>query len=615
MDESMQFDPKDYFEKEVKDRLEENATKYFDDLVAKTKTDLDANKLTNDKIKKEEANDKANEAVLGRYQVLQGFMIFFAILGGGLAITGIAGFIVNLFETATNIILLVVGIVLLTIGLLVIFLVTKNKIKKLKAIDSENDKRLNVLYNEARMQLSGLNDAFTFYDFNNIVKMTTNIFELDDVLDPLKLLMVRELYGLKSEPDEDESIVGVMSGNVKTNPFIRIKVYEKSMYQKMYTGSIVISWTETVSDGKNGTRTVTRTQTLTASISRPAPAYANACYTIYGNEAAPDLSFSRQPSGLGINPSDKEIEKLTKSGEKKLQKLAEKSISKGGTFQPLANTKFESLFGAINRNNETQFRLLFTPLAQQNMVEIITKSPFGDDFSFYKKNKINIISSLHGREIFDFDEEGFRNILYWETLKKTFVQNMCDLYKSLFFEMAPVLSIPLYQTTEGGVYDLTKGIQHISDYEAESFVNHMDISKFRAEGTSTSQILKIKFKGSTNEMDFFEVNSSSFKTRNRVEYEHRLGGDGRMHTIPVHWVEYIPASKTSTVAIKQFNGGERDFINLKESEEFKASYKKAFSSPTRYKKFIGFYDNECYNYDNNFDKEMTEILNKFSPLK
>ena len=52
-------------------------------------------------------------------------------------------------------------------------------------------------------------------------------------------------------------------------------------------------------------------------------------------------------------------------------------------FTEMGNAKFDALFGAVDRNNEVEFRVLFTPLAQKNMLDLLTdKNHYGDDFYF-----------------------------------------------------------------------------------------------------------------------------------------------------------------------------------------------------------------------------------------
>ena len=64
----------------------------------------------------------------------------------------------------------------------------------------------------------------------------------------------------------------------------------------------------------------------------------------------------------------------------------------------MSNTRFEVLFGALDRTNEVQFRELFTPLAQTNMVDLIlSKTGYGDDFNFRKRRRMNEIVSEHSQ--------------------------------------------------------------------------------------------------------------------------------------------------------------------------------------------------------------------------
>lgn len=66
----------------------------------------------------------------------------------------------------------------------------------------------------------------------------------------------------------------------------------------------------------------------------------------------------------------------------------EDNFSKSITL--LANDEFEVLFRALNRNNEVQFRLLFTPLAQQNMIDLLLDKTEGFMMILHLPRKINL---------------------------------------------------------------------------------------------------------------------------------------------------------------------------------------------------------------------------------
>ena len=108
-----------------------------------------------------------------------------------------------------------------------------------------------------------------------------------------------------------------------------------------YRGSLVISWTETYRDSNGKIRTRRRTQTLTASVTKPKPYYHYNNYLVYGSQAAPKLMFSRSPQ-VKTNMSEKDIEKKVKKGEKELKKKAQQSVKNGGTFQEMVNSEFMS---------------------------------------------------------------------------------------------------------------------------------------------------------------------------------------------------------------------------------------------------------------------------------
>ena len=65
---------------------------------------------------------------------------------------------------------------------------------------------------------------------------------------------------------------------------------------KTYEGTLTITWQERVSLGQGKTSVVTRTQTLVAHVTKPCPYFGKDTYIVYGNKAAPRLSFTRYDS-------------------------------------------------------------------------------------------------------------------------------------------------------------------------------------------------------------------------------------------------------------------------------------------------------------------------------
>lgn len=611
----LEFDPMDYYDKYLKTSIPENASKYFDDLVKKTHTDVNKNDITAQNIRKWEIKDKEGEKKLGLFKGLRVFLIIVAVILLVVAIISILACVNSDSGSTVALVLAIISPIVAVVIFVICFTILKTKIDQLKKEDEFNNKKLQELYSEARQELALLYDAFDEFDFDRIVKQTTDIFSIDPVLKPEKLLMLRDLYGLKDEPNIDESIVQVASGDIATNPYIRVRLFQKAIHNQTYTGSITISWSEWVSDGRGGGHTVVRTQVLTASISQPAPFYSNGTYVIYGNEACPDLTFSRFPSGVDPDISENDLRKLEIKTEKHLAKMSRESISKGGSFTPLANSKFEGLFKAYDRNNDVEFRTLFSALAQQNMCELILrKEPYGDDFSFFKRKKINIVSSNHGKRIPPYNCNAFYDYYDNKEMKKAFVKAIKDNFDSMFFELAPILCIPLYQQTDAGYFDVKEHYQHVSTYDAEAFANSMSPQLFMPDAATTPQVLKVNFNHSVGDTDFFTVNSYAYQGVPQVTYVSKMGGDGHMHDIPVQWTRYDPVSKTSTIGVREFIGDKKQFRNLSNDADFK-NFNNLYASSVKNHNFLGFFAQNDYNYSQEEDAKVSSLVKKYLNIK
>ena len=233
---------------------------------------------------------------------------------------------------------------------------------------------------------------------------------------------------------------------------------------------------------------------------------------------------------------------LVKRGERTLQKKNEKAIKENSDFMSMSNSDFEVLFDALDRNNEVQFRTLFTPLAQTNMVSLIlSKDTYGDDFHFIKRKRTNRIISNHsqGRPInllpanyasYDFD-----------MIKENFVSKNVDFFKAMYFDFAPLWAIPLYQ--ERPVHSLKPIPDYSRKYslkDCEVLANAIDREHVVHPNTKTPAILKSQFVGTADDIDETCITAYSYDIEKRVDVVSVLGGDGRCHNVPVEWDEYLP---------------------------------------------------------------------------
>ena len=416
-----------------------------------------------------------------------------------------------------------------------------------------------------------LNELFTRGMSVELFKKTIPIINLDKMFDSKRLDYLASKFGLAEARDTNRSSLYVQSGDIIGNPFFICNDLVHRLGTKTYYGELVIHWTTT--SYVNG-RLVTNhhTQTLRASLDKPCPYYHEEPYLVYGNEAAPDLIFSRQDSDAE-HLNDKQIEKMVNKEVKKLNKIAEKNIKNGGDFTVMGNSEFEVIFGAKNRNNELQFRLLFTPLAQKQLLQLMKDKEvaFGDDFDFVKHKMINIVYPEHLRNIaLDVDPTYFQGFDF-DVIRKKFLDYNNAYFKHIFFTFAPILAIPLYQQQKPHEY-IYKDVydSYVSFYEHEHVVNAMNAKEFIHPLSGTPNILKTSIVKSGNSCDMIRVTAYGYQTIERVENVPVFGGDGRTHMVPVKWIEYIPVSQNSDVNI--------NVVQEEKEETYADKFRKMFES-------------------------------------
>ena len=580
-DDSELLEPITFYKTKLKDAFHENGEEYFQKLTERAKTDVEANREACKKYYAQQAKIRDLNKKLSGKRGLKTLFIFLIIVCAVAIVVPIV-----LAFSSPGVLPLALTIVLPIVGALgivgcILGIVHQNKnIKSLNEIIVKENKIAAGYLETANQTMASLNALFESNMAAQLMSKTTPVVDLDRDFDPEKYCYLHDKYGYSTSNSPHESVLFVQSGNILGNPFLFERVYNQNMRDHTYTGTLTISWTERVSDGKGGYRTVYRTQTLTAHVTAPEPNYYITTTLIYGNGAAPNLSFSRSPTGHAKD-NEKQLEKYVRDFDKTLDKKVEKDLKDGkASFTRLHNEEFEALFNALNRDNETEFRLLFTPLAQKNMIALlkdVDNVGFGDDFSFTKRKQLNYISSSHMRtsNVLDYTASSLRDFDYDKCHKK-FV-DYCDRYcKEIYFDLAPLISIPLYQQhkTREYIYDGKFG-HNITQAEAESLANKHSWDLFKHPATrSLGIILKSRFTKVNDKVDECIVTAHSFSGTDRVTYVSVYGGDGKYHQVPVHWIEYNPISKDTSFAVGR---AEEDNYPDFRSSYVQGSYKNALS--------------------------------------
>ena len=560
--------PFDAYNREYKNMHKENVSMFFEGLVDKAGVDRDANKKTIIDI----AGKKKEIEELEKKKRGNGFLKFLLIFG--LVAFSIATIVLWYFGIVKKIQILfpiIASVVLIIIYVLFIYLIKKvtgkmrdiaSKLAKLKA-------ELDDLIKLSWEQMAKLNKMYDWSMAASLAHKTVKLLELDDNFNPVRYEMLCKQYGLLDNKDIARSTSFVQSGSILGNPFLFSTFIIQDWGKKTYHGQLVISWVERYRDSNGNMRTRTRTQTLHASVTKPIPTYRKETKLIMGNEAAPNLSFSRLKSGA-LGKSEKQITNMINKEEKQLDKMAKKAVMKQTDFTRIGNLEFESLFGGEDRDNEMEFRLLFTPLAQQNFVKLLrSQEPYGDDFVFYKRKKINVIKSDHSQRFSYLCNPAMFITNSYEDAKIKFEGYCNEYFQSMYFDFIPLLSIPLYQQYKSRDYIYQNSVpSNVTTYEHEVMANAFDQRVLLHPESKTQGIMKTSFNTRNLKADNVTITAHSYKTIDRVEYVSTLGGDGKAHQVPVHWDEYIPIQKQTKMEVKEERTNRSDFIDHVNDSDF-----------------------------------------------
>ena len=566
------LEPRKLYDSKLKEAHHKNAEDYWEELAKKGRLNKEENSRTCDEHYK---TLKKYNKVLKHAQMLRGWRAFSIVLSiitivicGFLLFleimetSGQGSFITDIFgENPWWIWLVSILGILLGIGGIAVPCVLMNKhIKEADKKAAELKKLAEELKSKAYIQMGGLNSLYDWGVAPTLVTKTTPLIQMDKTFNPARYMYLNEHYGFGENTNKDTSTIVVQSGTILGNPFIIERDYCTEIVQHTYTGSLTIHWTTTHTDSEGRSYTRSHTQTLTASVTKPKPIYYYDTWLIYGNGAAPKLSFSRKPSDAN-NMSDKDIAKKTNAFSKELKKMAEDRLKDG--FTPMTNVEFEYLFNALNRDNEVEFRLLFTPLAQKSMLDLIkSETPFGDDFYFEKAQNLNFIQSKHSQSA---DYEGDPNqFIHFDNriAKTTFVNYHDTFFRNVFFDLAPLLCIPLYQQYKAPEYiykDNYKG--NVTSYEAEIMANKYSQTQFAHPLSKTDSILKSEFIKRDGKADIVNIHAYGYDMIKHIDYISKLGGDGYYHNVPVEWYEYVPVEQITPLGIQHLGVDNNDARN------------------------------------------------------
>jgi hypothetical protein len=521
-----------------------NTSEYFEDLLRRSGVDEQANAITVKEL-------RTLEQQIGN---VNSSRTWWNVLRGAVVVGGVVCLILGIAMSQPLWLIGVVGAGALSIAKLNPMI--KDVDQRIKLLKTQRDKTLE----DAWAQMAPLNELYDWDTVGRLVKRTVPRIELDPYFANGRRDDLRNTFGWTDEFNENRSVVIAHSGVLNGNPFVVARTLNHWMGAKTYHGELYISWSERVKDSDGKWTTATRHQTLHASVTKPFPEYGHSPIVIYGNEAAPDLSFSRVPSKLS-HLEEGLLNNWKKGRAIKRLEAQSRNIAKGKDFTIMANREFEALFGATNRDHEVQFRLLFTPLAQQEMVKLLKDKDvgYGDDFSFAKHRMINVVEPGHlAKADLNTDPAMFRACELAHA-RKFFNEFHNDFFKSLYFGLAPLLAIPLYQQHRSHA-DIWADVESrtASIWEHESIANYFGEQTFQHPECITRSILKTQSSCELDGTQTVRVAANGYKGINRVAYVSVHGGDGHNHRVPVEWIDYIEVRQESDLVVRELANTESD---------------------------------------------------------
>ena len=546
------YDPLKEYVNVYRDKFKEVAEKTFAELAAEAQVDVGKNRETCRRIYSEE-NSLSKVMTSIRWQKVWRVLLWLCV-----AVGFIVGF--TMYDVLDYVDLLIVGFVIFgALGLL--FTDINPKIKEMK---SERDKltaKVDKLKKEAWQQMAPLNNLYDWDVLTRMMTKTVPRLEFDPYFTTQRLADLKATYGWSDSFNAGRSVVYSHSGLINGNPFVICRTRKMEMGTKTYYGEKTIHWTteETDSDGK--TRTVHHSETLVASVTAPYPEYFEKTRLIYGNTAAPDLIFYRKQSGLADSEGSLKFKMKRHSLRKKSRDLS------NADFAMMTNEEFEVAFDTSNRNNNQQYALLFTPLAQESMMNLLKddKVGFGDDFDFGKQRMINVIFSNHMQSLnLDMNPQQYKGFDY-DKAEADFYAINSRYFRAIYFCFAPLLCVPMYQQIrpQEDIYGRNMQ-QHSSFWEHEALANFWGQGRFKHPSCVTNCILKTEQLQTIGDNSTIKVNAYGYRTEQHLEYVSKWGGDGHLHHVPVYWDEYLPVTGSGMIYLKEDNNFKDDSLTQRQ---------------------------------------------------
>lgn len=568
------LEPLKYYKEELEDKFSKILKNNFENLLKESKISIDKNRETvkeyNELFKVKGKNErKLKWLKFFSFLVLVGIVYFVLV-----DVNVIKNFksAINLGINYTDSLIKTIYISVILLALIILnFKYLRRKKNELNETINQLQDLLEKKKNECYSQVKPLLELFDDNIANKIITQIVPNLILDKDFDFKRYSNLVYNFGLPKESGKKYTTKDIISGEILGNPFVIMKETHNKVVDQEYRGSLEVSWEEYYTENGQRKSRVVR-ETLTASVIKPKQVFEDSIKLIYGNEVAEHLTFFREPNYIH-NLKPKKLESYIKKKIDEVKKKSERAIKTGGTFLEMGNLEFDALFRALNRDNEVEFRVLFTPIAQKNMISLLTDEDFGDDFIYHKDKKLNII--LNNEDwVLNVGREIYNNFSY-DNIEKIYYEINEKYFKNFYKLFLPILSIPVYHQHKAQSYIYESDFNY-NPYTAETMANLLGDKTFLHPESTTQGILKTTTIQTNNDIDLVDVICNSYKEVKKIDYVPRRARNGSMYSVPVEWIDYVPLTSEGRMELKRVNATEREFSNSINSDFIRETSNRRF---------------------------------------
>lgn len=402
------------------------------------------------------------------------------------------------------------------------------------------------LINETLEKLFPFYQQFSWTTLTDLIERTLPEIKFDPFLTEERMAEFRDRFGLNfAKLMEDKTMLYTHSGTFFGYPFLFYNTRNFVWGEETYTGTKFITWTtrERGADGKM--QTCSHSQTLVASVTKPCPRFFEEKRFLFAHPAAPNLSFSRTPSEL----SGKEgfFHGIRRRSQLRKLKAFESNLKDESNYTMVANQEFELLFETMNRNHEVEFRMLFTPVAQQQMVALLndTKVGYGDDVSYIKQGEITLLSPEHLNHLPFSTEPTVLPDYDFKAVLTFYFTRYEEFFRSLYFTFAPLYTIPAYQVP--APQEELQPAGGISQWEFEAIANWKGGEDYAHPASCTENLYCVDWMEQNPGSSTAYLTAIGFQGTKQVDLVPVFGRDGRTHLVSVPWISYSEVRRRSMI--------------------------------------------------------------------